>query len=604
MIPNGGGFKTSMQGVIYLCVTVLLWCSWHIVGRIMVNELSSLTILAFRCVFACPVLFAVAWFADPIGMGTVPKSSLRQLFTLGLLLLGGNSYLFILGLKWTSASEAALTQPLIIIFTAIFEMIFRRENKTNRQSKTVTHLKVQKIGIVCCVVGSLWILINRNQVALPIKLQSSSSFGFHRMLGFMCLLGNTLCFSVYTCMQSRVLSNLSPPLVSAYSYGLVTPLIVIINVISCGAKGTLQWKMVTSSQWMGLLYVGVFATGLASLLYSYANKCLHPTVCGLSAALQPLVSCLLSAIFLQERLSLQQIIAATFIIGGVTMVIFNQNDDSTKCSKEELSAEDIGESFLFSKVRMHLRRILMYILIALICVAVYIGSVEHAQLKAENHSLRDRLSQLVKKQQAYRVRLGEVSCALHGVGPTGGFCRQAGRASDGGHHLDQQLCLELSRFFSGSTVYDLGAGMGQYTNCLREVGSVDSLAFDGAENIENASNGTVRFMDLSEPQPWEILGVRDWVLSLEVAEHIPASFESTYLHNIDQANRKGIVLSWAIRNQPGFHHINCRNNSEVISILTSMGYKYNPHRSEQLRYQASLWWFRQTIMIFSRVILQ
>jgi drug/metabolite transporter (DMT)-like permease len=603
--------KYRIYGMLYLCTTVLLWCSWHIVGRALVKQLSPLTILALRCVFACPVLFATAWLIDPIGIRTVPKSLFSRLFALGVLLIGGNSFLFILGLKWTSASEAALTQPLITVFTTLLPMIFSHYGHSMTQYEYKGHTKLQKVGIVCCVLGAIWILMSKAQIPTQLQLQSSANFEVHRMLGFICLIGNTLSFSVYIWLQSSILSQLSPTVATAYSHVLATPLVVVASLVSGGGEGAKEWMTIDRSQLLGLLYVGVFATGVAGVLYSYANKWLHPTVCGLSAALQPLVTCILSVIFLRERLSFQQVIAAASIIGGVVLVLLPGNPDDTSSSEKELSLTKTHTSFSLQKNSSWMRVFTTCILIGLVGFSIYTissnacnMSQDRKQLTAEIQRLQNSLLQLVKKQQAYRAQLGEVSCALHGVGPTGGFCRQPGRSSDGGHHLDRQLCLELTHLFAGSTVYDLGAGMGQYTQCLREVAAIDSLAYDGAENIEHATNGTVRFMDLSEPQPWEVLGVRDWVLSLEVAEHIPAAFESTYLFNIDHANRKGIVISWAIRNQTGYHHVNCRNNSEVISLFASMGYRYDRQQSSKLRSLVNLWWFRQTIMVFVHIPVQ
>jgi hypothetical protein len=52
-------------------------------------------------------------------------------------------------------------------------------------------------------------------------------------------------------------------------------------------------------------------------------------------------------------------------------------------------------------------------------------------------------------------------------------------------------------------------------------------AFDGAPYCEETSRGRVRFMDLTIPQ----FGIRqyDWIISLEVAEHIPKKYEAVYL---------------------------------------------------------------------------
>jgi len=55
-------------------------------------------------------------------------------------------------------------------------------------------------------------------------------------------------------------------------------------------------------------------------------------------------------------------------------------------------------------------------------------------------------------------------------------------------------------------------------------------AYDGSPFSEEASEGKVQHMDLTVPQYG--LPVYDWVLSLEVAEHIPAEFEAVYLDNL------------------------------------------------------------------------
>jgi len=54
--------------------------------------------------------------------------------------------------------------------------------------------------------------------------------------------------------------------------------------------------------------------------------------------------------------------------------------------------------------------------------------------------------------------------------------------------------------------------------------------FDGSPFSEKISNGRVKYLDLSVPQYG--LKLYDWVLSLEVAEHIPAQFEHVFLDNV------------------------------------------------------------------------
>jgi len=61
---------------------------------------------------------------------------------------------------------------------------------------------------------------------------------------------------------------------------------------------------------------------------------------------------------------------------------------------------------------------------------------------------------------------------------------------------------------------------------------------------EKTSEGRVSYLDLTLPQYG--LPLYDWVISLEVAEHIPAESEAVFLDNIVRHAREGVVLSWAV----------------------------------------------------------
>jgi len=72
----------------------------------------------------------------------------------------------------------------------------------------------------------------------------------------------------------------------------------------------------------------------------------------------------------------------------------------------------------------------------------------------------------------------------------------------------------------------------------------DSLydAFDGAPYVELTTNNQVQYLDLSVPIYH--LNKYDWILSLEVAEHIPAQFESIYIDSLVKHAKEGTILAW------------------------------------------------------------
>ena len=79
-----------------------------------------------------------------------------------------------------------------------------------------------------------------------------------------------------------------------------------------------------------------------------------------------------------------------------------------------------------------------------------------------------------------------------------------------------------------------------------EYGPCHIFSVDGAYGVESATNKRVRKMDLTTPNT---LRVYDWILCLEVGEHIPKKYESVLIDNIASHARVGAVISWAIPGQ-------------------------------------------------------
>ena len=168
------------------------------------------------------------------------------------------------------------------------------------------------------------------------------------------------------------------------------------------------------------------------------------------------------------------------------------------------------------------------------------------------------------------------------------------------HMFDAQLADALVTFFSkDDSVLDLGCGMGDYVKHLRKAG-IECEGIDGNPSTPELSDGICQTADLATPL--EFTRLFDWALSLEVAEHIPRKYERPYLQNLDAANRKGIVMSWAIPGQTGLGHVNCRDNEYVRCRLEAMGYQELTQASQELRSNSTLEWFKHTVMVFKRIM--
>ena len=169
------------------------------------------------------------------------------------------------------------------------------------------------------------------------------------------------------------------------------------------------------------------------------------------------------------------------------------------------------------------------------------------------------------------------------------------------HAFDNRLCQELITFFKNEkaqSIVDLGCGLGHYTHQLQNV--VETCdGFDGNPFTKELTNGKCNVLDLTDPHKFETQ--YDWVLSLEVGEHIPKTYEDIFIDNLSENCINGIVLSWAVKGQSGCGHVNCQNNDYIIDKFKSKNFTYDSDASQKLRKSSSLSWFKNTIMVFRKL---
>lgn len=167
----------------------------------------------------------------------------------------------------------------------------------------------------------------------------------------------------------------------------------------------------------------------------------------------------------------------------------------------------------------------------------------------------------------------------------------------------------LLRIFENETVYDIGAGVGQFEVFSR--GAIDVFAFDGGNNIEQIAGWhTPLRNDANYVVPaicWIDAGVpvalhpRGWVMSIEVGEHISKKQEAAFMDNLVRLSMKGIVLTWAVKGQGGHQHINTQNNDYVIAEMAARNMVYDKPLSDSLRKDVRWYpWLRNTIMVFRK----
>lgn len=164
------------------------------------------------------------------------------------------------------------------------------------------------------------------------------------------------------------------------------------------------------------------------------------------------------------------------------------------------------------------------------------------------------------------------------------------------------------KLFDGCSVADIGAGAGTYSQYMlsRVKRKPKVMApFDGGIGVDEVTNGLVNYANLAKPLRLRVdAPAFDWVMSLEVAEHIPREAETIFVNNLVRRAAKGIVISWAIPGQDGVGHVNERSHAYVVRRFSRLGFKLDAIQTENAR-KASLRMhglkhFSRTLHVFRR----
>lgn len=173
---------------------------------------------------------------------------------------------------------------------------------------------------------------------------------------------------------------------------------------------------------------------------------------------------------------------------------------------------------------------------------------------------------------------------------------------EGQHAFSYRLAEYVAKLLpKNEPLFDLGCGLGTYSKYFRDVGFTNVIAIEGSD-LEELFETPVEVFDLTETMG--VVKNQGNVLCLEVCEHVPGEYMDVLLDNITRCCNKYLVLSWAIRGQAGFGHVNCMDNYEVIGMLQDKGFTFlwGPTREARAAIEDShCQWFKNTVMIFKKL---
>lgn len=225
---------------------------------------------------------------------TISRKAFWQLTLMGAVGYGGMSMLYANGIHYLPASLTGLllyTYPALVSLLAV---LVGDERCT-----------VQKgVALVICSAGLVLIL--------------GASFAGARLEGVLSVLGAAVIYSCYILIGNRILKSLDPLVTSLYVCSSAGLAFLLYGL----ASGDLLLKMVPAG-WLSILGIAVFPTLFGVIGFFAGLRLIGATNASIISMLEPLITVLLSALLLGERIGwLQGLGGAVLLLGAVILQLW------------------------------------------------------------------------------------------------------------------------------------------------------------------------------------------------------------------------------------------------------------------------------------------
>lgn len=155
-------------------------------------------------------------------------------------------------------------------------------------------------------------------------------------------------------------------------------------------------------------------------------------------------------------------------------------------------------------------------------------------------------------------------------------------------------------FLSIRSVLDVGCGTGHFLRAFYEAGVTEIEGVDG--NYVPRDQLVIKpeiFQTVDLAREFDLRRKYDLVVSLEVAEHLPADSADGFVNSLTR-HGSVILFSAALPGQGGIGHINEQWPSYWAQRFEKCGYKaYDIFRPRLWDNREVAWWYRQNLLLFA-----
>lgn len=288
-----------MKSARFALLTSLLFSGSYIAAQYTTSDLGPVTTSLLRysvaLVFLCTLLVRYKSTALKIDRADLPK-----LILLGLSGIVGYHYFFLVSLRYTQVANTAIINATSPILTGILAGLFLKERLSRRNV----------FGVVAAFLGVILLLSRgRPENILGLRINTGDAI----------MLLATLSWVVYALIVKTLLPKYSGFTLALYAsfFG-----VLVLALMSITEKPWLQLRSVSLASVLGVIYMGVFASGLGYLCYNLSIQSIGPTRTSTFVySLVPVLVAALAFLFFGQPVTWVMGVSLIIIIAGLTSVV-------------------------------------------------------------------------------------------------------------------------------------------------------------------------------------------------------------------------------------------------------------------------------------------
>lgn len=306
--------QSNVISILSVLGAIVLWGSSFVAIKFAYTTYPPLTLAAVRFTVATLILGLLTLL--PQNRVKLEKKDIFTVVVCGLTGIMLYAVLQNIAMQWTSASSATLIIASYPIITLLMESLIYK-------------VKLSAIKVVAVLIAIAGVVI-LSYVKAESRLEGE-------LFGILLLVLAGVFWAVYNFMMKRVVNHYPPITLLFYITLFGTIFLLPLALLERG-----QWQQPTLLSFGNMMFLGVFCSVVAYLLYNRGLKTMAPSSITSMLNLMPIIGVFFSWLLLGEAVSLRKFIGGAIVILGVMLSVRKSKSELAPVVENTTSQEKAG----------------------------------------------------------------------------------------------------------------------------------------------------------------------------------------------------------------------------------------------------------------------